>query len=323
MTYSIVALDAATGDLGVATQSKFLAVGAVVPWARAGVGAVATQSFANVRYGPDGLDALARGGSAEDVLAALTAADPLREQRQAGIVDSNGGAATFTGRECFAWAGGRTGRGYAAQGNILAGAAVVDGIAETFEAGGQPFPELLVACLAAAEAAGGDRRGRESAALLIVRAEGGYGGGNDRFMDLRVDDHEDPVPELARVLGMHRLYLDRPAVEELLPVDEVLGAELRALLTSAGAGPGSRFADVYQPMWQVRGEAPPERESGGADEEGRPMTGTPRPLPAGWDETWQAALWDWMGVENLEERTAAPGWIDPRVLDYLRNRART
>lgn len=322
MTYSIVALDAATGDLGVATQSKFLAVGAVVPWARAGVGAVATQSFANVRYGRDGLDALARGGSAEDVLAALTAADPLREQRQAGIVDSDGSAATFTGRECFAWAGGRTGRGYAAQGNILARAEVVDGIAETFEAGGRPFPELLVACLAAAEAAGGDRRGRESAALLIVRAEGGYGGGNDRFMDLRVDDHEDPVPELGRVLGMHRLYLDRPAVEDLLPVDEALGAELRALLTNAGAGPGSRFADVYQPMWQVRGEAPPERGSDAGGEEERPMTGTPRRLPAGWDETWQAALWDWMGVENLEERMAAPGWIDPRVLDYLRNKAR-
>lgn len=319
MTYSIVALDAATGDLGVATQSKFLAVGAVVPWARAEVGAIATQSFANVRYGPDGLDALAAGRSAEDALAALVAGDPLREQRQAGIVDRHGTAATHTGRECFAWAGGRTGRGYAAQGNILAGAAVVDGIAETFEAGGAPFPELLVACLAAAEAAGGDRRGRESAALYIVRAEGGYGGGNDRFIDLRVDDHDDPVPELARVLGMHRLYLDRPDVEDLVPLDDILAGELRALLTTLGAVPGGRFAAVYQPMWQVRGEAPPA--AGADDDAERPVTGTPRDLPAGWDATWQGALEDWMGVENLEARTAARGWIDPRVLAFMRTRS--
>ena len=167
-----------------------------------------------------------------------------------------------------------------------------------------PFPELLVACLAAAEAAGGDRRGRESAALYIVRAEGGYGGGNDRFIDLRVDDHDDPVPELARVLGMHRLYLDTPAVEELLPVDDDLAGELRSLLTTVGAQPGGRFADVYQPMWQVRGEAPPTVTNDDAE---RPMTGTPRDLPAGWDATWQGALDDWMGVENLEARTAARG----------------
>ncbi|HXG26312.1 MAG TPA: DUF1028 domain-containing protein [Candidatus Binatia bacterium] len=318
MTYSIVALDPATGDLGVATQSKFLAVGAVVPWARADVGAIATQSFANVTYGPNGLDLLAGGASASDALARLVADDQLREQRQAGIVDRHGGAATFTGRECFAWAGGRTGRGYAAQGNILAGAVVVDGIAETFEAGGKPFPELLVACLMAAEAAGGDRRGRESAALLIVRENGGYGGGNDIWIDLRVDQHDDPVPELARVLEMHRLYLDRPAVEDLVPLDEGLGSEIRRLLEKIGAAPGGRFAGVYQPMWQVRGEEPPPGAGSDAD---RPMTGTPRELPATWDSTWQSALEDWMSVENLEERFAAPGWIDPRVLGVLRDRA--
>jgi uncharacterized Ntn-hydrolase superfamily protein len=319
VTYSIVALDAATGDLGVATQSKFLAVGAVVPWARADIGAIATQSFANVTYGPNGLALLEGGASAGDALARLVADDPLREQRQAGIVDRHGSAATHTGRECFAWAGGRTGKGYAAQGNILAGAAVVDGIAETFEAGGKPFPELLVACLAAAEAAGGDRRGRESAALLIVRAEGGYGGGNDIWIDLRVDQHEDPVPELARVLEMHRLYLDRSPAEELIPVDDGLGRELRGLLERAGAAPGGRFANVYQPMWQVRGEeAPPAPAS---PEEARPANGEPRPLPSTWDETWQGALQDWMGVENLEERLAAPGWIDPRVLEVLREKA--
>lgn len=319
MTYSIVALDPATGDLGVATQSKFLAVGAVVPWARAEVGAIATQSFANVTYGPNGLALLEAGASAAEALAHLVAEDALREQRQAGIVDQHGGAATHTGRECFAWAGGRTGKGYAAQGNILAGAAVVDGIAETFEAGGKPFPELLVACLAAAEAAGGDRRGRESAALLIVRKDGGYGGGNDIWIDLRVDQHGDPVPELARVLEMHRLYLDRSPVEDLIPVDEPLGSELRSLLESVGAAPGGRFANVYQPMWQVRGEAAPAAPTW--PDETRPANGEPRQLPATWDATWQGALEDWMGVENLEERLAAPGWIDPRVLGVLREKA--
>ena len=255
------------------------------------------------------------------MLARLVSDDPLREQRQAGIVDRHGVAATHTGRECFAWAGGRTGKGYAAQGNILAGAAVVDGIAETFEAGGKPFAELLVACLLAAEAAGGDRRGRQSAALLIVRTAGGYGGGNDRLMDIRIDEHDDPVPELARVLDLHRLYLDTPPVESLVPVDEALATELRALLTRLEAGPGSRFASVYQPMWQALGEEAPPTAGAGADAE-RPMTGTPRELPAGWDGAWQDALEAWMGVENLEARNAAPGWIDPRVLTFLRDKAR-
>lgn len=318
MTYSIVALDPATGDLGVATQSKFLAVGAVVPWARAGVGAIATQAYANVAYGPDGLTALAAGRSATDVLAALVEADPLREQRQAGVVDGTGGSATYTGRECFAWAGGRTGPGFAAQGNILAGAAVVDGIAETFLAGGRPLPELLVACLAAAEAGGGDRRGRESAALLVVREGGGYGGGNDIWIDLRVDHHDDPVGELGRLLELQHLYLDKPAVSELLPLDAALAAELRSLMTRIGAQPGGAFGNVYQPMWQIAGWEPPAGAAG--EDAERPMTGDPRPLPEGWDDTWQAALWDWMGVENLEERTAAPGWIDPRVLAVLRSR---
>ena len=318
MTYSIVALDAATGDLGIAVQSKFLAVGAVVPWAKAGVGAIATQSFANVTYGPEGLAALASGAGAAETLANLVAADDLREQRQAGIVDAHGGSGSHTGRECFAWAGARTGPGYAAQGNILAGAAVVDGLVDTYLAGGRPFPELLVECLAAADAAGGDRRGRESASLLVVRDRGGYGGGNDRWVDLRVDAHDDPIGELARLLALQRLYLDRPTPDELVALDEALGAELRALLSRIGAEPGGRFGGVYQPMWQVRGEAPPPRGAGHEDE--RPSTGTPRELPPGWDATWQGALEDWMGVANLEERLAAPGWIDARVLAVLRSR---
>jgi uncharacterized Ntn-hydrolase superfamily protein len=315
VTYSIVALDAATGDLGVAVQSKFLAVGAVVPWARASVGAIATQSFANVAYGPDGLARLAGGASAQAALDALVAGDSLRDQRQAGIVDAHGGAATHTGAHCFAWAGGRTGSGFAAQGNILAGAAVVDGLADTFLAGGQPFPELLVACLAGADAEGGDRRGRESAALFVVRDAAGYGGGNDRWIDLRVDDHTDPIGELARLLDLQRLYLDRPAVDDLLRVDDKVAGDLRSLLEGVGAGPGSRFAAVYQPMSALSPDA------AAADREARPMTGTPAPLPASWDPTWQGALEDWMSVENLEERTAAPGWVDPRVLAFLRDKA--
>lgn len=326
MTYSIVALDPATGALGIAVQSKFLAVGAVVPWAKAGVGAVATQAFANVAYGPDALALLAGGASAQEALDRLVAPDPLRSQRQAGIVDASGHAATHTGDECFAWAGGQVGPGFAAQGNILAGPAVVDGLVDTLLAGGRPFPELLVACLVAADAAGGDRRGRESASLLIVREGAGYGGGNDIWVDLRVDDHDDPIGELARLLDLQRLYLDRPAVEDLLPITEELAGELRRLMARIGAEPGGRFGGVYQPMWQARGLPGP---AGGVPEPGseaalaaaRPMTGTPRDLPDGWTSAWHGALEDWMGVENLEERTAAPGWIDPRVLGVLRARA--
>ena len=315
MTYSIVARDAATGDLGVAVQSKFLAVGSVVPWARAGVGAIATQSYANVAYGPNGLELLGGGASARETLDRLVAGDALRDQRQAGVVDAEGRAATHTGRHCFAWAGGRTGPGFAAQGNILAGASVVDGLADTFAAGGQAFPELLVGCLAAADAEGGDRRGRESAALYVVREAAGYGGGNDRWIDLRVDDHADPIGELRRLLDLQRLYLDRPAADDLLRVDEALARELRALLGRVDAGPGSAFAAVYQPMSAL------DPEAAAMEREARPVTGDPAPLPTGWDGSWQQALEEWMAVENLEERTAAPGWIDGRVVEFLRAKA--
>ena len=313
VTFSIVARDQTTGDLAVAVQSRFLSVGSVVPWARAGVGAIATQSYANVRFGPDGLALLEGGANAEQTLAALVDADDMRRQRQAGVVDANGRAATFTGRSCFAWAGGRTGPDYAAQGNILAGAGVVDGLADTFEAGGRPFPDLLVACLAAADAAGGDRRGRQSAALLIVREGGGYGGGNDRWIDLRVDDHPDPIAELGRLLALTHLYLERPTPIELIAVDALLASELRDGLERRGWGIGATVAPVYAPMW------PDESE---ADEE-RPSVGEPRPFADGWDDAWQERLLSWMAVENLEERTAAAGWIDPRVLAYLRDAVRT
>jgi uncharacterized Ntn-hydrolase superfamily protein len=308
MTFSIVARDPATGDLGVAVQSKFLAVGSVVPWAQAGVGAVATQSFANVAYGPDGLRLLAIGASATEALDRLVAEDPLRQQRQAGVVDAQGRAATHTGRSCLAWAGGRIGEGYAAQGNILAGPAVVDGLVDTYLAGGQPFPELLVACLAAADAAGGDRRGRQSAALLVVREGAGYGGGNDRWIDLNVDDHPDPIGELGRILALNRLYFDEPELSDLVPLDAVLASEIESRLRKAGWDRNLPGGAIFAPMWPD--EAEPEAS--------RPALGTPRPLPEGWDQWWQDALVSWMAVENLEERIVAPGWIDPAVLAYLR-----
>lgn len=309
MTYSIVARDPVTGDLGVAVQSKFLAVGSVVPWARAGVGAIATQSFANVAYGPDGLGYLVAGLGAAETLHRLVAADGLREERQAGVVDAQGRSATHTGAGCFAWAGGRLGDGFAAQGNILADSSVVDGLADTFLAGGRPFPELLIACLAAADDAGGDRRGRESAAILVVREGGGYGGGNDRWIDLRVDHHDDPIGELGRLLGLQHLYFDRPDRADLQPIDETTATEIRAILDALGGGPGGRFGTVYAPMSGARDESTP-----------RPFVGVPRALPPNWDGHWDRALQEWMSVENLEERAAAPGWIDPRVLDVLRSR---
>ena len=220
-TYSIVAFDPATGDLGVAVQSKFFGVGSVVPWARAGVGAIATQSEANVAYGPEGLKLLAEGKSAAETLAALTAADPRRDVRQAGIVDAQGRAAAFTGAKCFAWAGQIEGKHFAAQGNIFAGEAVVKGMAAAFEkaraAGKGELADWLTAALEAAEAAGGDRRGRQSAALLVVREQGGYGRGNDRYVDLRVEDHPEPIKELARLLEIHkRFYQNAHAIKPVL-----------------------------------------------------------------------------------------------------------
>src|SRR5579872_6482437 len=201
-TFSIVGFDPTTGDLGIAVQSKFLAVGAVVPWAKAGVGAVATQSWANTAYGPRGLELLAAGKSPEEAMAALTGADDRPQQRQAGIVDAHGRSATYTGPECNAWAGGIAGPNFAAQGNILVGEATVTALAETFQQSTGPLWHRLVAALAAGQRAGGDSRGQQSAALVVVRAGGGYGGVNDRRRDLRVDDHRPPSGELARSLTL-------------------------------------------------------------------------------------------------------------------------
>jgi uncharacterized Ntn-hydrolase superfamily protein len=201
-TYSIVARDPVTGDLGVAVQSKFLAVGSVVPWAKAGTGAIATQAQANTSYGPEGLRMLAYGWTAQEVLDSLLAMDPDRESRQVGIVDQMGNAMAYTGSRCQAYAGHKIGQGYAVQGNILAGAGVLDAMASAYEKTEGDLPERLLAALAAGEKAGGDSRGRQSAALLVVREGGGYGGYNDRFVDLRVDDSPDPLGELTRIYGV-------------------------------------------------------------------------------------------------------------------------
>ncbi len=235
MTYSLVAYDSAASQWGVATQSKFLAVGSVVPWARAGAGAVATQSYANPSYGPDGLALLAAGHSATDVVEMLTRADTGRDHRQLGVVDAQGGAATFTGSACLEWAGGRTGVGYAAQGNILVSGDTVDAMAETFEAAGAlPLADRLVAALAAAQTAGGDRRGQQSAALLVVEQGGGYAGLSDVLVDLRVDDHPTPIAELDRLLRQHQLLFGTTPASEWITVDADLAAELTARLTSLG-----------------------------------------------------------------------------------------
>ena len=217
-----------------ATQSKFLGVGSVVPWAEPGVGAVATQAYANPRYGPDGLALLREGLSAEEVVERLTAADEGREHRQLGVVDAQGDGASFTGSECLHWAGGRTGPCYAAQGNILVSAETVDAIAETFEAGNGPLAERLIDCLDAAQAAGGDSRGQQSAALLVVERDGGYAGLSDSVVDLRVDEHPLPLEELRRIYVMHQAIFGKTPPEDWLDVDEELAAELSERLARLG-----------------------------------------------------------------------------------------
>ena len=240
-TFSIVALDPDTDELGVAVQSKFLALGAVVPWARAGVGAVATQALANYNYGPRGLDMMSMGNSADETVQALISSDDEREHRQVGVVDASGRAATFTGDKCFEWAGGVVGEHYAAQGNILVGRETVEAMAATFESVSGEFAGRLLAALDAGQAAGGDSRGKQSAALLVVREGGGYGGDNDTVVDLRVDDHPEPISELIRLRALHTLYFGE--TEVVVEVDEVrrdVAASLERLgYLEAGADDGA------------------------------------------------------------------------------------
>jgi len=216
-TFSIVGSDPDTGELGVAVQSKIVAVGAVVPWARAGIGAVATQSFANVNYGQKGLELLKKGKSPKEVIESLTEADPAKAYRQVGVLDSNGNAANFTGKKCMKWAGGMSGKHFTIQGNILANEDVISEMAKSFiqSDGKAPLAQRLINALQAGQLAGGDKRGRQSASLLVVKENWGYGGNNDRFRDLRVDEHETPIKELQRVYDKHIKLFPRPKKYEL------------------------------------------------------------------------------------------------------------
>jgi uncharacterized Ntn-hydrolase superfamily protein len=279
-TFSIVAFDPATGDLGVAVTSKFPAVGNGVPWARAGVGAVATQAAANLSFGEEGLSLMGKGLTAGEALKKVLEADPGREDRQVGMVDSRGNAATHTGKNCFSWAGGKIGRNYAAQGNILVGAETVEAMARAFESSKGELPGRLVAALEAGQAAGGDRRGRESAALLVVRKGAGYGGKGDRWVDLRVDDHPEPVAELRRLLNVHQLYFGRTDRSKVHRIDAALARELQEVLARRGFYKG-----------EIHGK---------------------------YDEATRKALEDYMGWENLEERIQKDDTIDDVVLTYIR-----
>jgi uncharacterized Ntn-hydrolase superfamily protein len=255
VTYSIAAFDADAEQWGVAVQSKFLAVGAVVPWAAPHVGAIATQAYANPRYGPEGLALLRDGLGAAEVVARLTEADEGRAERQLGVVDASGAAASYTGDECMDWAGGRTGMGYAAQGNILVSAETVDALAETFEAtAGAPLAERLLDCLDAAQAAGGDSRGQQSASLLVVEKDAGYARLSDLVLDLRVDDHERPLEELRRLYGLHRDLFGKTPRDRWIPVDEALRAELDERLARLGYERLDDWASVENLEERVEGE---------------------------------------------------------------------
>ena len=276
-TFSIVAFDPESDSLGVAVQSKFLAVGSVVPWARAGVGAVATQAMANYNYGPHGLDLMSEGNSADQTVQALTSADEDREHRQVGIVDALGRASTFTGSECFDWAGGVTGEHYAAQGNILVGRETVEAMASTYERTDGDLAARLLSALDAGQGAGGDSRGKQSAALIVVREAGGYGGDNDRVVDLRVDDHPEPIRELIRIRDLHTLYFGETSPEDVIVVDGDVRAEVASALLRAGylEGPDVGDDDLFN------------------------------------------ALSAYIRTENFEEREQQRGYLDSAVLEHL------
>jgi len=282
MTFSIVARSSDGLAHGVAVASKFLAAGAVVPAAQAGVGALATQSYANLAYRPQGLTLLGTQVAAAEVVAGLTAADPGRDQRQLGVVGRFGEGATYTGPDCHEWAGGVAGDGYAIQGNILTGPEVVHAMRDAFLASEHGTPgasamalaRRLVAALTAGDAAGGDRRGRQSAAVYVVAPGAGYGGTSDVAVDLRVDDHTDPCHELGRLLDLHALLFEKADPDSLVELSGDLAEEVRGLL----ADRGHTDADL------------------------------------------DAALADWAGIENLEERII-PGKIDPLVLEHLREKS--
>ena len=253
-TYSIAACDLDAAQWGVAVQSKFLAVGSIVPWAEPAVGAVATQAYANPRFGPDGLAFLREGLGAEEVVQRLVAGDEGRNERQLGVVDAHGNAASYTGSGCLDWAGHRTGHCYAAQGNILVGPETVAALADTFEAtAGQSLARRLLECLAAAQRAGGDRRGQQSAALLLVEHDGGYAGMTDVVLDLRVDDHPQPIEELRRIHTLHHRLFGTTPRAEWLPLEGDLRTEVDERLARLGHGSLGAWAGVENLEDRVEG----------------------------------------------------------------------
>ncbi|MGV9103147.1 MAG: DUF1028 domain-containing protein [Promethearchaeia archaeon] len=234
-TFSIVARDSSNGDLGIAVQSKFPAVGAIVPWAKANIGAIATQAWANVAYGPDGLDLLSQGKTANEVLETLLEDDDGSEHRQVGIVDSSGRAAVHTGAECMDWAGHIKGEGYCCQGNILAGKSVVTDMSNAYLFTEGDLIDKLFAALNAGQAAGGDKRGKQSAAILVVREDGGYEGGNDRYVDVRVDDHTTPIKELERIFKLYDMtLLTRENPSNLLDIEGDIASDIKRALVNLG-----------------------------------------------------------------------------------------
>lgn len=296
-TFSIVAFDPETGDVGVAVQSKFPNVRPVVPWAEAGVGAVATQSFANIGYGPKGLTLMRNGATAEEALRILIANDSARNVRQVGIVDAKGNAASWTGNECFDWAGGRagsnfggkgiivTGKGFAAQGNILVGRETVEALARTFQETPGSLSDKLVAALVAGGKAGGDRRGEQSAALLVKRAGAGYDGTTDDYIDISIYDHPTPLKELERLYALHKLFFFRSTADNLVTIDAALCKELQSILQNK----------AYKGFQFYAG----------------PVNGT-------FDAVTKKALQDFMGWENYDVRIREDDKIDKEVLQDIR-----
>jgi len=313
-TYSIVAYDSSTGDLGVAVQSKFPNVGGIVPWGRTGVGAVATQSLSNTDYGERGLDLMAQGATAEEALRIVMRSDTMLQDRQVGMVDARGNAASFTGRKTFDWAGGRVGaagpgtrgaggggpaggkgevivgRGYAAQANIMVSDQTVKNLAETFERTAGSLADRLMAALKAGQAGGGDKRGMQSAALLVVRKNGGYLGANDRFIDIRVYDAVDPIAELERLLALHKLHFFPSEPGDLMPIGPAIVARLEPILLSEPRGQSQKWLKKKQ------GSATP---------------------------VFLEALQNFMYWENYDVRVRMDGKIDRVVLeDILKKRKR-
>ena len=284
-TFSIVASDPNNNSYGVAVASKFLAVGSVVSWAKSEVGAIATQAHAKIAFGPDGLQMLEGGCSASEVLSTLILDDPGAETRQLAIIDAHGGVAAHTGIKCHEWAGHIIGEHFSCQGNILAGPETLDAMEASFVSTTGELSDRLIAALEAGDAAGGDSRGKQSAAILVVKPGGGYGGDTDRYLDLRVDDHRDPVNKLSRLVKMHHLFFGSTLASDLVTIDEQIATELQLLLKSQGY-------DVVDAIGV-------------------------------WHEASKQVFWSFVGRENLEERWNIDGdadSIDMVVLQYLRQK---